>query len=110
MLLFSFLFSDEFFIPSVNVCEHFVCLDAVVFVCRMVKAVLPVMDVFLSRQESYFLISPYRGESAGLYIMLRVRVRAVRSNYAGKSLHCCFISLSSANKATLADVNHYFGD
>lgn len=66
----------------------------------MVMAVLLVMDAFLSNQESYFLISPYGVETAGLYIMLRERVKAVRSNRRGILLHCCF--------SALAVVNHFF--
>lgn len=54
----------------------------------MVKAVLPVMDVFLSHQASYFLISPYSGKTARLYIMLRERVRAVRSDCGDILLLC----------------------
>ncbi len=48
----------------------------------ILKTVLPVMDAFLSHQESYFLISPYWGETACLYIILRERVKAVRSSCA----------------------------
>lgn len=84
-----------------------VCLGAVFPVCRMVKAALPVIDVFLSHQEFFFiLISPYGGETAGLYIMLRERVRAVRSRYGGISLQCCFI----LDLLTEKNVSHYFDD
>ncbi len=76
-----------------------VCLGAVFPLCRTLKTVLPVMDAFLSHQESYFLISPYGVETVGLYIMLRERVKGVRSNCGGISLHCF---------SALAVVNHYF--